>query len=98
MGKLNDNGLKGLIERPDRYPDGQGLFFKTLGKGRAYWTYRYRVGGKERETSIGPYPETTLATARIKHAELRAMVLKGIDPVGDKRNAKAAAVAKTNVP
>jgi integrase len=98
MGKLNPQGLKGLIEKPDRYPDGQGLFFKTLGQGRAYWTYRYRVGGKERETSLGPYPETTLEHARIKHAELRAMVVKKIDPVGDKRNAKAAVAAKATVP
>ena len=98
MSKLNPQGLKGLIEKPDRYPDGQGLFFKTLGQGRAYWTYRYRSGGKERETSLGPYPETTLEQARIKHAELRALVLKGIDPVGDRRNAKAAAAAKADVP
>jgi integrase len=98
MSKLNPQGLKGLIEKPDRYPDGQGLFFKTLGQGRAYWTYRYRSGGRERETSLGPYPETTLEQARIKHAELRAMVLKGIDPVGDRRNAKAAVAAKADVP
>ena len=98
MGKLNPQGLKGLIERPGRYPDGQGLFFKTLGLGRAYWTYRYRIGGKERETSIGPYPEIGIEQARIKHADLRAMVLKKIDPVGDKRNAKAAVAAKAAVP
>ena len=98
MGKLYPQGLKGLIEKPDRYPDGQGLFFKTLGQGRAYWTYRYRSGGKERETSLGPYPEITLEQARIKHAELRAMVLKGIDPVGDKRSARAAVAAKADVP
>ena len=98
MGKLYPQGLKGLIEKPDRYPDGQGLFFKTLGQGRAYWTYRYRSGGKERETSLGPYPEMTLDEARIKHAELRAMVLKGIDPVADRRNAKTAAAAKADVP
>jgi integrase len=98
MGKLYPQGLKGLIEKPDRYPDGQGLFFKTLGQGRAYWTYRFRSGGKERETSLGPYPETTLEQARIKHAELRAMVLKGIDPVADGRNAKAAVAAKADVP
>ena len=98
MGKLYPQGLKGLIEKPDRYPDGQGLFFKTLGQGRAYWTYRYRSGGKERETSLGPYPEITLEQARIKHAELRAMVLKGIDPVADRRNARTAAAAKADVP
>ena len=74
------------------------MFFKTLGQGRAYWTYRYRANNRERETSLGPYPEITLEQARIKHAELRAMVLKGIDPVGDRRNAKAAIAAKADVP
>ena len=98
MGKLSSQGLKGLIERPGRYPDGQGLFFKTLGQGRAYWTYRYRSRGKERETSLGPYPEVGIEKARIKHAELRAMVLKQIDPVADRRNAKAPDAAKAELP
>ena len=98
MGKLNPQDLKGLIEKPDRYPDGQGLFFKTLGQGRAYWTYRYRSGGKERETSLGPYPEVGIEQARIQHAELRAMVLKGIDPVSDRRTAKAAVATKATIP
>jgi integrase len=98
MGKLSSQSLKGLIERPSRYPDGQGLFFKTLGQGRAYWTYRYRSRGKERETSLGPYPEVGIEQARIKHAELRAMVLKKIDPLADRRNAKAPDAAKADVP
>ena len=98
MGKLSSQSLKGLIERPGRYPDGQGLFFRTLGQGRAYWTYRYRSRGKERETSLGPYPEVGIEQARIKHAELRAMVLKQIDPVADRRNAKAPDAAKADVP
>jgi integrase len=98
MGTLSSQSLKGLIERPGRYPDGQGLFFRTLGKARAYWTYRYRIGGEEHETSIGPYPEVGIEQARIKHAELRAMVLKKIDPVADRRNAKATDAAKADVP
>jgi integrase len=80
MGKLNPKSLKALIEKPGRYSDGDGLYFKTMGIGRAYWTYRYAVGGKGRETSLGPFPEVTLDEARIKHAELRAVVLKKIDP------------------
>jgi integrase len=81
MGKLNPRGLKALLTRsPGRHADGDGLYFKTLGLGRAYWTFRYTVGGKGRETSLGPFPEVTLEEARIKHAELRAAVLKKIDP------------------
>jgi integrase len=81
MGKLNPKGLKALLTKsPSRHADGDGLYFKTLGLGRAYWTFRYTVGGKGRETSLGPFPEVTLEEARIKHAELRAAVLKKIDP------------------
>src|ERR1700730_17602748 len=81
MGKLNPKGLKALLTKsPGRHADGDGLYFKTMGLGRAYWTYRYTVGGKGRETSLGPFPEVTLEEARIKHAELRAAVVKKIDP------------------
>ena len=45
MGKLTDKGLQALIEKPNRYGDGDGLFFRTLGQGRACWTFRYRLGG-----------------------------------------------------
>ena len=93
MGKLNDRGLAALIERPGRYADGRGLFFKTLGMGRAYWTVRYTLNGKGRETSLGPYPEVTLEEARIRHKVLVADVAQKIDP----RKAKSL-VAKTGVP
>jgi hypothetical protein len=89
MGKLTNAALKTLIERPGRHGDGQGLFFRTLGQGRAYWVYRYRSGGKEREYSIGPHPEVSLIKARAKHAELRKrVVVDKADPLADKRAAK----------
>jgi integrase len=89
MGKLNEKDLKGLIQRPGRYGDGQGLFFKTLGQGRAYWTYRYRMNGREHEMSLGTHAKLSLDEARIRHKQLVADVAKKIDPVGDRRNAKA---------
>ena len=94
MGKLNPKGLAALIKKPPkRHPDGDGLFFKVAGQGKAYWTYRYTLGGKESETSLGPYPEMSLDQARIRHLELRAAVAKKIDPVakrGGKVGGKAA--------
>lgn len=99
MGKLNPKGLKALIKKPPRrYPDGDGLFFKVAGQGKAYWTYRYTVGGKETETSLGPYPEMSLDEAQIKHLELRAAVRKKIDPLRDKHAAKAAVTDNTGTP
>jgi hypothetical protein len=73
-----------------------------LGEGKSYWVYRYRVGGKggkERETSLGPYPGLGLAEARDKHAELRKLVKTDkIDPIAQKRAAKASAAKPSTKP
>jgi integrase len=99
MGKLTSAALRGLLAKPGRHSDGQGLFFRSLGLDRAYWVYRYRstaTGHKDRELSIGPYPEVTLIEARAKHAELRKrVVVDRADPLAEKRAAKAAAGATT---
>ena len=97
-GLLNDKDLPALLEKPGRYADGHGLYFRTLGLGRAYWVYRYRVGGKEREMSLGPYPELTLSEARARHVAARkAVVVDKTDPLADRRAAKAVR-AKADAP
>jgi integrase len=40
----------------------------------------------------------SLAVARIRHAELRAEVLKGVDPVGDRRKGKATTSSPSGTP
>jgi hypothetical protein len=78
-----------LVRQPGRHSDGGGLYFRVLNDAKAYFVYRYTVSGKERETSLGPFPELGLAEARIKHAELRKMVrVDRVDPIAEKRAAK----------
>jgi integrase len=90
--KLTNAGLKKLLEKPGRYGDGDGLYFRTIGGNRAYWAYRYRADGKEREVSIGPFPEVSLADARAKHMELRKrVVVDKADPLAERHAAKQAA-------
>jgi hypothetical protein len=67
---LTTHRLKKLLTTPGRHSDGRGLYFRTIGQGRAYWCYRYRVNGKEREISIGPFPEVSLEQARAAHVKL----------------------------
>jgi integrase len=100
MGKLNDKGLQALLKKPGRHSDGDGLYFRTLGQSRAYWVYRYHAGGKEREMSLGPYPELSLSEAREKHiAERKAVRVDKTDPLARRRADKAAvAIAKTGTP
>jgi integrase len=105
MGKNNDKGLlngrdlPALLERPGRYADGNGLYFRVIGLNRAYWVYRYRVGGKEREMSLGPYPELSLSEARLKHVAARkAVVVDKADPLAKRRADRAAAADRANTP
>ena len=57
MPKLTQAALRSLIKKPGRHSDGGGLYFRVLNDAKAYFVYRYTVSGKERETSLGPYPE-----------------------------------------
>ena len=82
-------GLKLLLKKPGRHADGGGLYFRTVGQGKAYFVFRYRLNGVERETSLGPYPELGLEEARVKHAEMRKLVkVDKIDPLAKRRAAK----------
>ena len=90
MGKLSSEGPRRPFKKsPKRHPDGDGLFFRVAGQGKAYFTARYTVGHRERETSLGPYPETSLDEARVKHLDLRASLARKVHPVAE-RNVKAA--------
>jgi integrase len=95
MGKLTQSSLARLLAKPGRHNDGGGLYFRTMGLDRAYWTFRYRsaaTGHKDRELSIGPYPEITLLEARSRHAKLRRQVKEDkLDPLAEKRAAKTVA-------
>ena len=91
--------MKALLKKPGRHSDGDGLYFRTIGLGRAYWAYRYRSGGKTREMSLGPYPEVSLAEARDKHAAARkAVIVDKLDPLASKRAAKEAGAARAGIP
>lgn len=81
-GLLSQSDLKALLTKPPaRHPDGGGLYFKVLGKGRAYFTFRYTTAdGKGRELSLGAYPEISLEEARTKHLRMLADVREKIDP------------------
>ena len=100
MGKLSQKGLDALLKKPPkRWPDGEGLFFKTARDRKAYFTYRFTLAGKETERSIGPHPEMTLDEARIRHKRWVADVVAGIDPVGNRPQPKAeGSVVKSGAP
>lgn len=58
-------------------------------KGPRSWILRISIDGKQRQIGLGSYPVVTLARAREKALEIRAMVADGIDPLEHKRKARA---------
>ena len=59
----------------------------SYGGGRS-WVYFYRVHGKQRRLTLGPYPALSLAEARGAWRTARAAVDRGEDPAAVKAEAK----------
>lgn len=92
-GLLTDLQCKHALRlgEPIAKSDGNGLTFTISAAGCATWVLRYRFGQRRYELTLGRYPELGLAEARAMAAVRRADVLKGVNPVAEKRKAKVVA-------
>lgn len=90
---LSDTKIKKATkaERDYKLADEKGLFLLVRKNGGKLWRFKYRVEGKEKLLSFGPYPDVTLADARERRDAARRLLHQGIDPGAEKkREAKAA--------
>ena len=60
--------------------DGQGLQFWVQPNGSKLWQLIYYFGGKQRQVSLGPYPEVTLSEARSRRDLAKTLLREGKDP------------------
>ncbi len=77
-------------DKPFKLSDEKGLFLLVKPNGVKLWQHKYRIDGKEKLLSYGPYPETSLKDARQKRDEARKLIAGGVDPGEQKKAAKAA--------
>lgn len=77
-------------EKPYRLADSAGLFLWVTPAGGKIWRHRYEYDGKEKLLSLGPYPAVTLAEARAKRDEAKAILHAGRDPSIERKKARAA--------
>ncbi|MEM7664120.1 MAG: integrase arm-type DNA-binding domain-containing protein [Pseudomonadota bacterium] len=68
-------------DKPRRYTDGGNLFVEVRPSGSKLWRYAYKFDGKQKLMALGSYPEVSLAKARRKRTEARALLIDGIDPM-----------------
>jgi integrase len=90
--------LARLDKQVGRHADGSNLFLKVMSSERRFWTYRYRLKGRQTEIKLGDYPSMTLDQARAVHLQKAGLVANGEDPQADKRRVKAEAAAAARVP
>ena len=97
--KLTEKAIKAFIGKAapgKKLADGGGLYlFITPAKGTT-WRIKYRLDGKEKTYSVGPYPLVSLAAARAELGEVKALLLEGKDPVTERRVNRAATAASAD--
>jgi len=95
-GKLTDKAVKAFAAKSEigkKLADGGGLHVFITPAGGATWRVKYRIEGKEKLYSVGPYPLVSLAAARVELGEVKALLLENKDPVAERRVNRAATAA-----
>ncbi|MGB9495417.1 MAG: Arm DNA-binding domain-containing protein, partial [Azonexus sp.] len=87
MAKLSDIQIRRWLKAGDPVAksDGDGLTFTLSGNKTAAWVLRYRFGGKQREKTIGRYPDISLARAREIALNDRAQIQQGVNVAREKQ-------------
>src|SRR5262245_41276258 len=70
--------------------DGRGLYLVIQSSGTKSWAFRYRIGGKSRKLTLGPYPAIDITKARSLCSAAALSTKAGGDPARDHREALAA--------
>lgn len=73
-----------------------GLYMQLSPGGGRSWVLRILVGAKRRDIGLGSFPTVTLSQAREKAREAREKIGLGIDPVEERKAAKASLIAAQN--
>ena len=87
---LKDTRIKKAkpAEKAYKLADGEGLHLEVTTTGSKLWRLRYRLHGKESVYSIGKYPAVSLAIAREKRSEVKALIAQGINPSSFRKQEK----------
>lgn len=81
------------VKRAGRYSDGRNLYLQVRQSTRREpittvnksWVFRYQRFGNDTWMGLGPYPDVSLRDARELAARARRQLIRGIDPLADKR-------------
>lgn len=94
VNKLTARGVE-TVKDPGTYEDGDGLRLVVGASGSKSWQLRFQLNGRRREMGLGGYPLTSLAAARGKARDARALLATGVDPLAAKQQARQDGKATT---
>lgn len=92
--KLSAAGIR-KINAPGYYGDGGGLVLQVGPTGSQSWLFRFVRAGRMREMGLGATHTVSLAEAREKARQQRALLLEGVDPIEARNASKRTASAAT---
>jgi integrase len=79
-------------EKDYKLSDGEGLHLLVQRNGSKLWRFRYTFCGRENMLTFGPFPATSLSSARTKRDEARALLASGMNPSVKRKLDKIASV------
>ena len=100
LNKLTDTQVK-RFRTPGRYGDGGGLYLEIKNGKRWIMRYLSPVTGKTRDMGLGSLDSVSLALARDLARKHRELIAEGIDPIDQRKDARAetrAQLARTRMP
>jgi len=74
------------LKRPGRHSDGYGLYLIVTPARTKNYAFLYRREGRSHEMGLGSVITTTLAQARQKAAECRALLAQDLDPLNVRKS------------
>src|SRR6516164_7555671 len=86
--------LTGDVMWWDNDPRATGFGIRSYAGGSKSFFIDYRLHGRHRRYTIGPYPRWSAEAARERAKELRRGIDQGQDPAGDKRSRRTAPTIK----
>ena len=89
--KLTESAVKKVEPKTKQFKlsDGGGLYLLVHSNGSKYWRFDFRFDGKQKSSSLGVWPEVSLAVARTKRDQAKRKIKEGVNPIQEKKEKKS---------
>jgi hypothetical protein len=92
---LTDTKIRSLSKK-GMHADGDRLYLQVSSHRGKSWIFRWKIEGKTRYSGLGSYPAVTLKAARAAAVKCNQLLAEGLDPIEEKKKAKAEKEALKN--